>query len=145
MAQVFKQSMKEVRIGFVENQWTLETLICPPKQCFEIYQNAIFVLCGRGNYKLECFRIYEAIVAGAIPVIAGTTDEIKTTFHYSHRIPPIVHDESWERVVVKCNQLLENPEELQRMQDDLLLWWRETIEDIRGLIRKIENKSLLCI
>jgi hypothetical protein len=33
-----------------------------------IYNNSKFVLVGRGQANLDCFRIYEAIVSGSIPV-----------------------------------------------------------------------------
>ena len=36
-----------------------------------IYSQSIFVFNGRGNVFLDCFRLYEAIIAGAIPVIVG--------------------------------------------------------------------------
>ncbi len=35
---------------------------------FEKYKEAKFVLSGRGQLNLDCFRIYEAIIAGALPV-----------------------------------------------------------------------------
>lgn len=37
-------------------------------EVFEKYKEAKFVLSGRGQLNLDCFRIYEAIIAGALPV-----------------------------------------------------------------------------
>jgi hypothetical protein len=45
------------------------------KEMRHIYQSSTFVICPRGNVSLDCFRIYEAILCGAIPVIAGCSEE----------------------------------------------------------------------
>jgi hypothetical protein len=136
MINIFQEKMKNTNIQIIENNWNIDKLPYPPEKCFEIYNDSIFVICGRGNYSLNCFRIYEAIVAGSIPVIVGQEEEIKSEFTYNETIPPFIYDESWEKVVEKCNQLLENQEELQKIQDNLLLWWKNQIYFINSLIRK---------
>jgi hypothetical protein len=35
----------------------------------ELLSDSKFVLCPRGNHSLECFRVYEAMEAGAIPIV----------------------------------------------------------------------------
>ncbi len=42
-----------------------------PSAIFDIYKHAVFVPNGRGNIVLGCFRLYEASMAGAIPVVVG--------------------------------------------------------------------------
>jgi len=83
---------------------------------------------------LDCFRIYEAIVAGAIPVIVGSSYEITNTFNYDNNIPPFIYDETWEKVVIKCTNLLNDVEELQKIQDNLITWWDNKILSIQKLI-----------
>jgi len=139
MSNVFKNNMENTNILFVNNSWNMHNLTYSPQKCFEIYNNSIFVISGRGNQSLDCFRIYEAIVSGSIPVVVGSYSEINNTFYYNNDMPPIVHDESWEAVVVKCNNLLNNPEELQKLQCDLLLWWRNKILSINTLISNVIN------
>jgi len=34
----------------------------------EIYENSKFVVVGKGQVNLDCFRIYESLICGAIPV-----------------------------------------------------------------------------
>ena len=53
-----------------------------PYELFDLYRESLFVPIGRGNISLDCFRIYEAIVAGAIPVMCGTNQEIEMTFNF---------------------------------------------------------------
>jgi hypothetical protein len=136
MTNVFKNNMQNTNFIFVNNNWDINNLPCPPQKCFEIYNNSIFVICGRGNASLDCFRIYETIVAGAIPVIVGSNKEIENTFYYNNNIPPFIYDDTWEKVVVKCNDLLNNYEKLQEIQNNLLLWWNNQILFINNLIIK---------
>jgi hypothetical protein len=137
MANIFKQNMTNVNIIFVNNNWDIDNLPISPSDCFNIYNNSIFVLCGRGNKSLDSFRIYEAIVAGAIPLICGPIDEIKTTFLYNNKMPPFIYDESWEKVLIKCSELLNNCEKLQEIQDDLIKWWNNQVSNMNNLIKNI--------
>lgn len=134
MKNIFEKHMKNTNIIFVNNNWNINNLPVSPQKCFEIYNNSIFVICGRGNHSLDCFRIYEAIVAGSIPVIMGTLDEINVTFNYNDNIPPFIYDNNWERIVVRCNLLLKDFDKLQKMQDMLLKWWSNETSVIRKLI-----------
>ena len=136
MTDIFKKNMKKTNIIFVNNNWKIDNLPVSPEKCFEMYSNSIFVINGRGNVNLDCYRIYEAIVAGAIPVIVGSINEINSTFNYRNNIPPFIHDESWEKVVKKCNNLLNDLEQLQTIQDKLLTWWNNQILSINSLIKK---------
>lgn len=141
MANAFKKNMEKTNIIFVNNSWNINNLPYSPEQCFNIYNDSIFVISGRGNYSLDCFRIYEAIVAGSIPVVVGSFDEIKTTFNYNDNIPPFIYGESWEEVVVKCNNLLVDYGKLQKLQDELLLWWKNQILVINKLVTSELDKS----
>lgn len=134
MLTTFDSAMTNTQFIPVHNTWNLNALPCPPAECFNIYNNSIFVLCGRGNKSLDCFRIYEAIVAGALPVIVGTPEEIATTFHYGNNRPPAIYAESWENAAIQCNELLTNRELLQEMQDRLLRWWNAQILQTNALI-----------
>jgi len=134
MISAFKTQMKNTHIITVYNNWNFENMPVPQKVCFDTYSDSVFVICGRGNCSLDCFRIYEAIVAGAIPVIVGTTDEIKQTFNYNNHLPPLLYYTSWDEAVSQCNILLSNSDALQKIQNDLLLWWRNQMTSIHSLI-----------
>jgi hypothetical protein len=137
MKETFQKNMKNIKIEFVENYWELDKLPYKPQQCFEIYNNSIFVICGRGNSSLDCYRIYEAIVAGAIPVVVGKIDEIEIAFHYNNNIPPLIYSDTWEKAVIKCNELLNHPEQLQTIQNELLLWWKNQIKYIHEIVTHV--------
>jgi len=117
---------------------------------FEIYKKTIFVLNGRGNVSINCFRVYEAAVAGAIPVVVGDWEELKDTFNLGNHeniinynnIPPFIYEKNWDDAVIKCKWLLENPAMLEEMQKQILLWWNNIVKDIQYQIQKvIENNQ----
>jgi hypothetical protein len=49
-----------------------------PSKMFEIYSNSIFVPNDRGHINLDCLRLYEASLCGAIPIVVGNIEEIKS-------------------------------------------------------------------
>ena len=65
-----------------------------PSDMFTIYNDSIFVPVGRGNSSVDCFRIYEAIFSGSIPVIICTNEEFEETFCFNNDIPPFIHEKN---------------------------------------------------
>ena len=51
-----------------------------PLDMLNIYNDSVFVPNGRGNVRLDCFRIYEAILSGCIPIIVCEESEFNETF-----------------------------------------------------------------
>jgi hypothetical protein len=136
MIHTFKSNMENTNFVCVKNTWDINNLPFPCEKCFDLYSNSIFVVCGRGNSNLNCYRIYEAIIAGAIPVVVGSIDEITTSFNFNGTIPPFIFEFTWENAVNKCNQLLNDYEKLQKIQNALLFWWKERLLFINQLIVK---------
>ena len=134
MCNDFEKNMDNTIIVFVNNNWNIEKLPITPNKLFTLYNNSIFIIIGRGNVSLDCFRIYEAVVAGAIPVIVGGEAEIDITFYYSGCKPPFVYSDTWENAVSVCNNLLQQPELLQEKQDKILEWWANQITNIKNII-----------
>lgn len=109
-------------------------------EMIEKYLNTIFVPCGRGNSTLECYRLYEASMCGAIPCVVGSVQEIEETFKYMDS-PPWIFGFDWNQVVGECNRLLKNPNQLYEMQVSVLKWWNEKNESIRKSILKVLKKK----
>lgn len=101
-----------------------------------VYSKSIFVPCGRGNSSLECFRLYEASMNGAIPVIVGSKEEIQTTFKYENN-PPWIFSDSWESAFHTCKSLLNNTNQLKEHQENLLNWWYNRISDIKSKVLEV--------
>lgn len=95
----------------------------------KIYSQSVFVPCGRGNSSLDCFRLYEASMNGAIPVLVGSNDEIKSTFKYEEN-PPWIFAKTWSEAVEKCMNTKINSQ-------NVLEWWNTRIEKIRTQILEV--------
>jgi hypothetical protein len=108
-----------------------------PQEMFDIYNDTIFVPNGRGNNRLDCFRIYEAILSGCIPIIVGNEDEIIETFYYNKDIPPFFCEKTWDDAIVKCEYLLKNTNELVKLQKKNYMWLQNKIVAIQKKINNI--------
>ncbi len=113
------------------NQWTIDSQKVKPSEVFEIYNEVIFVPIGRGNYSLDCFRIYEAIVAGAIPIIVGSKNEIDLTFNYNGDLLPALYFDDWESAKHECAKLIKDLDSLQKQQDMLFKWFVNKVDELR--------------
>lgn len=141
MSDVFKANMEKTNIDFVITNWSnSEKQTYHPSKLLDIYKDTIFIPNGRGR-NINCFRVYEAIIAGSIPVIVGNMGETQHIFTFHNGKIPCVYAENWESAVATCNILLTQPEKLQDMQTNLIKWYNETIDGIRQLIQKNIHSS----
>ena len=139
MINIFQKNMDKTYFKDVHNDWDVSKQYYSPSEVYNIYNDSIFVINGRGYHTLDCYRIYETIVAGAIPVIVGEESEINNTFNYKNNVIPFIYCKTWDEAVNKCNNLINDYEKLQKLQDNLLLWWREQLSSIKENINNILN------
>lgn len=99
----------------------------------EVYRDSIFVPNGRGNVKLDCLRLYEASLCGAIPIVVGSRKEIEETFSQEED-PPWLMFESWDEAYRECLELLENMESLNELSQRNVAWWSNRLSKLRDLI-----------
>jgi len=125
MKHIFDERVDNTNIIFVDNSWDISKLPFSPQECFNLYNKSIFVISGRGNHSLQCFRNYEALVAGAIPIVVGFKNEIEVSYNFNNTKPPFLYADNWEEAAEKCKYFLANENELQEMQNKLLEWWNE--------------------
>jgi len=111
-----------------------------------IYTNSNFVLSGRGNVNLDCFRHYEALLCGAIPVIAGPAKEIKESFGAfggggekitASSLPPWIFAESWSSAKQTVQDLLDDEQRLKQRRLECILWMKEQILRIRQAVLSV--------
>lgn len=102
----------------------------------KIYSQSIFVPCGRGNSSLDCFRLYESSMNGAIPVIVGSEKEINHTFKYENN-PPWIFAKTWEEARETCENLLKNQSKLNDLKNDTVSWWKNRIEVIQNKVKSV--------
>jgi hypothetical protein len=96
-----------------------------------------FALSPPGNVNMDSFRIYEALEAGAIPVVTATTQQQSYAPSYWHRIfdgmgpLPFVVEDTWEHCLATVQRLLESHVELEGMQSRCCEFWQEYKKDLR--------------
>ena len=135
MLNVFQREQNAF-IQQVKNTWNIDTLPMSPSKTYEIYSDSKFVLCGRGNATLDSFRIYEAIVAGAIPIVVGERQEYVDTFWYDGDIPLVLFAPTWEDAYTKYLDILTDNNYLDSIQSGLLSWWKRVHYRLRKQIEK---------
>jgi len=104
----------------------------------QVLLESTFTLAPSGHNP-ECFRLYEAVEAGSIPVISldkhYRDHECKDSlFHWLDS--PIVIVESWNEVIPTLQKLLEEPEALDVRQENLLAWYDQYM---RSAVTKFES------
>jgi len=99
-----------------------------------IYNDSIFVPNGRGNSVIDCFRIYEAILSGSIPIIVCEEPEFIGRFYYNNDIPPFIYEKTWDDAVDKCEKLLNNIEEIENILHENYEWLQKKIISIQEII-----------
>ena len=137
MCDIFEEILDKTHIITTKTSWNnINKLKITPEELHNIYNDSIFVISGRGNYSLDCFRIYESIISGAIPVTIGTEEEIKNTFSYGNDQLPLLYFPNWQEAAIFCKKSLDNKENLQKLQDKLILWYRRQINKIQTKLKE---------
>tara|TARA_B110000208_G_C11706059_1_gene407595 strand:- start:88 stop:981 length:894 start_codon:yes stop_codon:yes gene_type:complete len=108
-----------------------------PHQMFNIYKDSLFVPVGRGNRSLDCFRLYEAIVAGAIPVICAPIEEINVTFQFNNEKPYIITADTWDKAVLLCKELYSDKDKICNIINSNNKWFQEKIINISKKINEL--------
>lgn len=138
----FLKSDRKEMINCFWNMWknvTICNAYIPGNEVFDLYSESIFVPCGRGNFSLDCFRNYEATIAGAIPVIVGPMNEIEWTYKFEET-PPWIYAESWSEALKKCQEIQFDFETLQKMQNENIAWWNKMVSFLQNKVSKaLEN------
>jgi len=101
-----------------------------PSEMFSVYAYSVFVPSERGYITLDCFRIYEACIAGAIPVVVGNQQEVTSTFAKEDN-PPWIFATNWRTAAMICVTLIRNKEQLDQKQKEVIQWWKKRVESIQ--------------
>ena len=126
MLNIFKSKFGKNFISLGNTNWRNPSKQkVSPENLNDIYSKSIFIPVGRGNISLDCFRIYEAIVSGSIPVIIGNDVEISETFHYNGFRPELLFAKNWKEGVKKCSEILKDKEKISKTIQDNYNWWKK--------------------
>ena len=105
-------------------------------ETLELLHRSLFIPCPRGN-NAESFRLYEALQAGAVPVLvreAGTgTEEL---IAYAQQWLPLRVSASWEQAAQMMTSLIAQPALYASYQRQLAVGWRDMKADARDAVRQ---------
>lgn len=138
MLNKFSNNFENNFINVGETNWSNpEKQSIKPHELFNIYKDSLFVPIGRGNTSLDCFRLYEAIVAGAIPVICGPVEEINVTFKFNNENPYIITADTWDKAVLLCKELYSDKDKICNIINSNNKWFQEKIINISKKINEL--------
>ena len=100
-------------------------------EMFSTYAHTVFVPSERGHVSLDCFRIYEACVAGAIPVVVGNQRELTLTFAKEEN-PPWIFATNWRTAAMICASLFRNKSQLDQKQQEVIQWWKNRVQSVQS-------------
>jgi len=128
-----------------------------PQSMREVYTNSKFVLVGRGQSSLgpsassslfgsrccfliivpatppDCYRVYEAVICGSVPVIVGSDDEVRRTFEFEGDFPPLVSSRDYPSALALCKAMTN--EDIDNKRHELISWYKSRINYI---MRKVD-------
>jgi len=93
----------------------------PKKEFGEFLFESSFSPSPMGNANIECFRVYEALECGSIPIV-----EKRITLDYyrdllgPHPMPTV---RSWREARVLMTNLLKHPASMDQLQRECIEWW----------------------
>lgn len=138
MLNKFSNTFKKAFIYVGLTNWgNPENQNIKPHVLFNIYKDTLFVPIGRGNKSLDCFRLYEAIVAEAIPVICGTIKEISVSFDFSKKMPNIIIADTWDEAIILCKKLYNDKKRICDIINYNNKWFQDQIINISDKIIKL--------
>lgn len=105
----------------------------------EIYRQAVFVPCPKGNWNPECNRLYDALEWGCIPLIRNYTDTPYQDGYHRKLLGahPLPEFDTWPELATFAGELLESAEKLDALQVQVFRWWQDYKRSLR---RQVEAR-----
>ena len=107
----------------------------PPEEYAKILLESAFAPCPRGR-ALDTFRIYEALEAGAIPIIELANGYARDHLPPDYMDSPMIFIESWSEVPEKMASLFSDPSAINAKQKAVQAWYDTTM---RTTVKKLED------
>jgi len=107
-------------------------------QYMKVLLNSIFTLAPAGHNP-ECFRLYEAVESGSIPIVVQTEHHACKDSLYYWRDSPIIFLQKWDDLFPTIENLLEDMAALNQRQADLQQWYKNKMSII---VSEFENFML---
>jgi hypothetical protein len=93
-----------------------------PEEYTRILLESIFSPSPMGNVNIECYRVYEALECGSIPIV-----EKRLTLDYYTKLlgeNPLPAVSSWAEARSFLRKMVASPGEMDRLQERCIAWWQ---------------------
>lgn len=109
------------------------------EESLAILLNSWFVPCPRGQ-NAETFRFYEALEAGAIPMLVKE-DGMQGYFNYLSRFFPLLIANDWRHAAELIHTLKAQPQVYEQYRSNILNSWQKLKNDVKGWVREVYRFS----
>ena len=106
-----------------------------PKEISEYYKKTIFLPNPFGNIHFDCFRTMEGLEYGCIPVCVKFHGF--DAYKYLYGDHPFIIEKNWELATKKMQELINNPDALQKKQLEVWAWYQKFKDDLSNDVKKI--------
>ena len=110
----------------------------------QILEDSVFVPCPSGwggaiGLK-DCFRLYETLEAGSIPIVEKDDYKYFDSFFPGHPLIQVSTD--WNEIEDVINDLLKDEDELKAYNEKLIKWWSDYKITLKAKIKEITKPNL---
>ena len=106
-----------------------------PARYVNMMRNAKFIPCLSGFYNVECYRFYEALEQGCLPIIPNNEEKTyNNILGGSGEEPLLLGVSDWMTAGQVMNTLSANPAVLDDAQAKIQTWWKKFKIDLSGRI-----------
>jgi len=118
------------------------------EEYIELLETSKFALCPRGQINNDCFRVYETLEAGCIPVTLAFAEHMEVRPSYWHAVfygdsdLPFITAYSWEEALEKTQEILNTGKgaDLQKECQDFWQRWKTNWKNMfRNQVYKLRN------
>ncbi len=105
----------------------------------DILQETIFIPSPQGNVSLDCFRTYEALESGAIPIVERRSIDYYSKILGEYPFPSV---RNWDEVAPLLKQLLKHPDQLENQRKKCFFWWLNYKKTMQDNVKKIIDETM---
>lgn len=110
-----------------------------PEDYRKLMLDTVFAPSPMGRINLECFRLYEALELGCIPIV-----EKRLTLDYFRSLlgsNPLPAYRSWSEAKDEVQRLSGDPVRLDALQEEIMSWWQTKKRSVKQQISTMLSKS----
>ena len=131
--EILKQVPGEHKCVF-QDSWNAPTML-GREEMLSIYLNSRCVICPAGN-NVETFRVYEALEAGAVPILVNE-EGAEPYLEYLNKHLPLLVGQNWTHAAQLVHVFKDKPDIYEDYRSHLLTAWETFKADIKNDVKTV--------